>query len=397
MRANRSAVEARMRGHIGAVGLALAVLMAPACSRRADELESGSTPGEATEEMHEELAVQLDSLAVEIAGIEVVPAQTVLSSGFSVTGRVTYDEDRVSHLGPRTEGYIEEIMGDLGAEVSPGEMLAVLESPEVGARRADLSESRLLREIAQENYERQQRLEAQGISSRRELLEAEAELRRAEASVLRATERLEALGATEGEGAQFTIRAPYSGVIVEKHATRGEIVSPSDRLFTVADLSNLWIELDIYERDLQKVREGQQVTVTTAAYPDRVFEGSIVYLADILDPERRTVYARVEVENPDGALRPGMFAAAGITLPEGSPVVVVPREAVQDVEGQRIVWLPGPEPWEFHGRPVVTGRDLAGSRIEVLSGLAAGERVVAQGAFTLKSEHEEAEFGGHVH
>lgn len=371
--------------------LALAV----ACGGSPEESSLDGGP-EAVQEEHA-LAVDLDSAAMEIAGVEVGVAEQVVASEFSVTGRVSFNEDRVSHLGPRTEGYVEQIQGELGAEVVPGELLAVLESPEVGARRADLSESRMIQDIAEENFERQQRLEAQGISSRRELLDAEAELRRAQASVQRASERLAALGASEGEGAEFTIRAPYAGVIVEKHATRGEVMEPTDRLFTVADLSNLWIELDIYERDLPKVREGQSVTVTTSAYPEHLFEGVIVYLADIVDAERRTVHARVEVENRERLLRPGMFATAGISVPEGTPVVAVPRDAVQSVEGSDVVWVPGDEAGEFVGRPVLTGQELVGDRVEILAGLAAGEPVVVKGAFTLKSEHEEGEFGGHSH
>jgi len=379
-----------------AVRVALVAILVAACrGETGDAGPAGAT--DAVQETTHELVVHLDSVAMEIAGIEVGTAEEVVSSEFSVTGRVSFDEDRVSHLGPRTEGYVKEIRGELGAEVVPGELLAVLESPEVGARRADLSEARMILDIGEENFQREQRLEAQGISSRRELLEAEAELRRAQASVLRATERLTALGASEGEGADFVIRAPYAGVIVEKHATRGEMMAPTDRLFTVADLSNLWIELDIYERDLPKVREGQGVTVTTAAYPDRLFEGTIVYLADILDAERRTVHARVEVENRDRLLRPGMFATAGIAVPEGTPVVAVPRDAVQSLEGSDVVWVPGDEPGEFVGHRVLPGQELVGDRVEILAGLAAGDSLVVRGAFTLKSEHEEGEFGGHSH
>jgi cobalt-zinc-cadmium efflux system membrane fusion protein len=350
-----------------------------------------------SEEETGEMAVHLDSAAIAVAGIEIGVARSMVAAEFAVTGRISFDEDRLSHLGPRTEGYVAEIPGELGSEVVAGQLLAVLESPEVGARRADLTEARLILEISQENFERQQRLEAQGISSRRELLEAESELRRAEASVLRVTERLAALGASEGEGAEFVIRAPYAGVVVEKHATRGEIVAPTDRLFTVADLSNLWVELDIYERDLPKVSEGQGVTVTTAAYPESTFHGSIVYLADIVDPERRTVHARVEVPNPDRLLRPGMFATAGIAVPEGTPVVSVPRDAIQTVDEMDVVWVPGDEPGEFVGRPVVTGQEFLGGNIEVLSGLQEGEPFVVRGAFTLKAEHDEGEFGGHAH
>jgi cobalt-zinc-cadmium efflux system membrane fusion protein len=210
----------------------------------------------------------------------------------------------VSHLGPRTEGYATEILADLGAEVEPGDLLAVLESPEVGAVRADLTESRTVLEIAEENYARIVRLEAQGITSRRDVLDAQADLRRAEAALLRAEQELAALGATEGEGADFFVRAPFAGVVVERHAVRGEVVGPTDRMFTVAELDHLWIELDIYERDLSRVAVGQRVVVMAPAVPAKSFEGEVAYLAGILDPVRRTVDARVNVANPARDLRP---------------------------------------------------------------------------------------------
>lgn len=355
------------------------------------------TAGGAGELPQEEHVVHLDSVAMAIAGIEVGPALTEQTTGFEVTGRITFDQNRVSHLGPRTAGYVVDILTDLGAEVGPGDLLAILESPEVGTRRADLTEAETVLVIARENHEREERLEAQGISSRKDLLASAAELRRAEAALLRATQRLEALGASEGEGAEFFIRAPFQGVVVERHAVRGEVVGPSDRLFTVAELDRLWIELDIYEADLHRVEEGQRVVVTTAAYPDRTFEGDVAYIADILEPERRTVRARVEVDNQGRALRPGMFATAEIEVPGSLPVVAVPREAVQTVEGVESVFIPGNVLGEFVVRSVIVGRELSGNRIEILSGLAAGERLVVRGAFTLKSELVEDEFGGHAH
>lgn len=226
---------------------------------------------------------------------------------------------------------------------------------------------------------------------------AEAELRRAEAAVQRATERLRALGAGHGEGGQFTIVAPFGGAIVQKHATLGEVAASSDQLFTVADLSRVWIELDIFERDLPRVATGQPVVVSTAAYPDQTFSGQIVYVADVLDPEKRTVRARVEVENTDRSLKPGMFATAEIEVGGGDPVVVVPRTAVQEVEGRQVVWVPGSVQGQFRAQPVEVGPALEDGRVRILSGLAAGERLVVAGAFTLKAELSKGEFGGHRH
>ncbi len=345
--------------------------------------------------------VRLDSAALAMAAIRLGIAEIVETSAIPVTGNITFDGNRVSHIGPKTEGRIVMLRVDLGSRVGRGQVLAVLESAEVGATRAELHEAEALLEIARENYEREKRLEEQGISSRKELLEAQAELRRAQAAVLSATERLRVLGAAhrEGidEGGHFVITAPFAGVVAEKHASRGEVVGPTDRIFTVADLSRVWIELDVFERDLPRVAVGQSVTVTTPAYPDRRFSGRIVYVGDVIDPEKRAVRARIEIDNPARALKPGMFATAAIEIANTQPVVVVPRDAVQEVEGKQVVWVPGDALGEFQARPVQLGPAVDDGRIQILAGLSAGDSLVVAGAFTLKSELSKAQFGGHGH
>jgi cobalt-zinc-cadmium efflux system membrane fusion protein len=377
----------------------LAAIATVACgSDGAAKSEQDPPPENGGEHADEAMVVVLDSIALSMADIRIGKAAAVTSNKLQVTGTVTYDQNRVSHIGPRTEGRIVALRLELGALVGPGQVMAVLESPEVGATRADLHEAEALLRIQRENYDRETRLEAQGISSRKELLDAEAELRRAEAVVQGATERLRTLGAGEGDGGgQFTIVSPFAGVVVQKHATLGEVASSSDQLFTVADLGRLWIELDIFERDLQRVTTQQPVVVSTAAYPGQTFPGRIVYIADVLDPERRTVRARVEVENPDRALKPGMFATAEIEIDNSDPIVVVPRESLQDVEGQQVVWVPGGKPGEFRAQPVETGAVMTDGRVRILAGLEAGDVVVVVGAFTLKAELSKGEFGGHGH
>ncbi|MEQ9398920.1 MAG: efflux RND transporter periplasmic adaptor subunit [Longimicrobiales bacterium] len=342
--------------------------------------------------------VHLDSATLAVSGVVVGETRGVAAGTLPVTGSITYDQNRVSHVGPKTQGRVVELMAEVGSRVESAQVLAHLESPEVGATRADLHEAQALLDIAQENYDRETRLETQGISSRRELLDAEAELRRVQARLRSAEERLRVLGAAlHGDGGHFDVTAPYAGVVVERHAGRGEVVGPSDQLFTVADLSRLWIELDIYERDLPRVRPDQPVAVTTAAWPDRIFPGRIVYVGDILDAARRTVRARVEVQNDDRALKPGMFATAAIETSGSVPVPAVPRDAVQLVEDQQVVWVPGQERGEFVARPVRLGAELPEGLVEVLEGLALGDPLVVAGAFTLKSELAKGEFGGHGH
>ncbi len=355
------------------------------------------TAGDPTED--EGLAVvELEPTELEVAGITLGEPESRTSRTLQVTGTITFDQNRVSHVGPKTQGRLVELIVEVGSKVGVGDVLAHLESPEVGAIRAELTEAEALLGIATENYEREQRLEARGISSRRELLDAESELRVMQARAGTAQERLRVLGATShGDGGHFDVSAPFGGTVVERHAGRGEVVGTEDNLFTVADLSNLWIELDIYERDLRNVRSGLPVEISTAAWPDQTFPGQISYVADILDPVRRSVRSRVEVPNPNGLLRPGMFAEARVQLVASEPFMALPREAVQTIEDQSIVWVPGDHPGEFVAQPVKMGMDLLGGMVEIESGLSWDDQVVVRGAFTLKAELSEGDFGGHGH
>lgn len=381
---------------------ALFAFLAAACGNkedatsRADSVPATADSTGVAEEQEDHDVVVLDSAALRVAGIRLAEAGVITSTNLQVTGTITYDANRVSHVGSRTEGRVVEVRADLGMRVTRGQTLVHLESPQVGQIRAMEREAEALVKIARENYAREQRLEQQGISSRKELLQAEAELRRAEASLQSAEEQLRVLGAGHGEGGHFDIGSPFAGVIVSRNVSLGEMASATDTLFTVADLSRVWIELDVFERDLASVRVGQSVVVTTTAYPQRTFPGRIVYIGDILDPSRRTVRARVQIPNTDGALKPGMFATANIQISAGGlPLVAVPQDAVQEVEKKTVVFVPGDRPGEFRATPVQLGQSLSGGRVVILSGLQAGQRLVVTGAFTLRSELAKGEIGDH--
>lgn len=379
------------------LGAALLVLAACGGDKNQGAADSAGAPtadsAAATAEADHDV-VTIDTAAIRIAGIRVAVADVITSTSLPVTGAITYDANRVSHVGARTDGRVVEVRADLGMRVQRGQTLVHLESPQVGQIRATEREAEALVRIARENFAREQRLEQQGISSRKELLEAEADLRRAEASLQSAEAQLAVLGAGHGDGGHFDISSPFAGVIVSRNVSLGEMASPVDTLFTVADLSRVWIELDVFERNLGSVRAGQPVLVTTTAYPRRTFPGRIVYVGDILDPAKRTARARVEIPNTDGALKPGMFATANIQVGAGGPpLVVVPQDAVQELEKKQVVFIPGTKPGEYRAVPVQVGESIAGGRVVILAGLTPGQRLVVTGAFTLRSELAKGEIG----
>jgi cobalt-zinc-cadmium efflux system membrane fusion protein len=365
-----------------------------------DERPAASDAAVEDDHANETNVVVLDTAAMRLGGIVVSAVDSITTSALSVTGSITFDADRVSHVGSRADGRIVTVQADLGALVQRGQALAILESVEVGQIRAEEREAEALLTIAQENYAREQRLAAQGISSRKELLEAEATLRRAEAALRSAEDRLEVLGAAHDHaaGGRFSLVAPFAGVVVARDASLGEMAMPADTLFTVADLSELWIVLDIFERDLSHVKRGQSVSVMVTAYPGRSFPGRIVYVGAVLDPVKRTVRARVEIPNRDGALKPGMFATANIQVGGGGPAVaVLPLDAIQVVEGQRGVFVPGDARGEFRFVSVEVGESVAGNRVVIRSGIKPGDRVVSAGGFALRSELSKGEIGEHGH
>lgn len=380
--------------------IALLLLLAGTPALSACRGSDDAPPEAAADEHAGEVVVRLDTTAIRLGGITVSEVESVTTSALAVTGSITFDADRVSHVGARSDGRIVAVRADLGTRVARGQALAMLESVEVGQIRAEEREAEALLEIAQENHAREQRLAGQGISSRKELLDAEAQLRRAEAALHSAEDRLKVLGASHdhGAGGEFTLVAPFAGVVVARDASLGEMATPADTLFTVADLSEVWIELDIFERDLARVRRGQTVAVMVTAYPDKSFPGRIVYVGDVLDPVKRTVRARVEIPNAVGALKPGMFATANIQVGGGgSPLAVVPQDALQMVEGRRVVFVPGDAPGEFLAVPVEVGQTIDGGRVVILSGIAPGSRVVTAGAFALRSELSKGEIGEDGH
>lgn len=391
----------------------------PAPTAAGEKIAEGDhAPGEAAheeeghdEEGHEEgEAIELSAEAVATAGIVTAPAASRrLRAELETTGSVDFDQRRFAHVSPRVGGRVESVPVELGEALRAGQVLARIDSIELGQAVGDYLQSRARAELARETLEREERLFRERVSSEQEMLTARAASREADAALRGAEERLHLLGISNQEVAKlgydqprvsiFEVRAPFAGTIVAKEVTRGEMVEPQSQLFQIADLSRLWVWIDVYERDLARVHLGDGVTVEVDAYPGTPFTGEVIYLGSSVQSETRTTRARIEVPNPEGRLRPGMFARVRIFDPHTSAdtpgtaeVIAVPEAAVQR-DGDRAVVFVALGEGRFEPRTVKLGRRGEGF-VEVLEGVIAGEPVVVEGAFFVKSELAREELGG---
>jgi len=370
-----------------------------------DKEHKGEKAGhEGHEEHGEEKLVKMTPEVQKQSGVVVAPAKKQRLAGvISATGKVEANADRIAHVSPRISGKIVTVRSSLGDSVAAGQVLVALDSVELGEALSRYHQSRTKLALAQSNMDRIKVLVEKKIAARKEILQAETDYKTAQTELHTDEERLSLYGVSvadlKGENHKkplLPVRSPISGIITEKHAIVGELSDPSKSLYTVADLSSVWVLVDIHEKDLAKVRRGQPATVVVGAFPDRKFRGRITYLADLVDEATRTVKARVEVGNPGRKLKPEMFATVELALAaDAPPVLAVPEEAVQELDGRKLVFVAENDS-EFEPRPVELGR-ASGGLVEVLSGLEEGERYAARGAFILKSELKKGEIEGHQH
>lgn len=193
-----------------------------------------------------------------------------------------------------------------------------------------------------------------------------------------------------GARSRFPVVAPFAGTVIEKQAVIGTLAQADQPLFTVADLSTVWLEADVYEKDLAKLTTGIDATVTVEAYPNTAFRGKLTYLGAVMDKASRTVKARVEIANPDAKLRPGMFASVTLATPNRTHALALPTGAIVQIQGKPAVFVAGKD--GFVPRVVEPGHVLGG-QTTIQAGLSTGEPVVVSGAYALKARLLKSQLG----
>ncbi|HEX7476194.1 MAG TPA: efflux RND transporter periplasmic adaptor subunit [Polyangiales bacterium] len=314
------------------------------------------------------------------------PEARSLSPVVHVTGTVGFDPGRVAAIGARIAGRVHDVHKLEGDTVAAGEMLAEIESAELGEAQATVISARAHYEAAAANETRERELSEARISSHREAEVAKAVAASARADLTAAEQRVKAMGgSTQGEAGVLRLTSPIAGKVVERHLSRGQFVEPTLTAFRVADLRRLWLQLAVYERDLAAIRVGDSVDILAPGAAEPLVRGKVGYVAEVIDVATRTAQVRVVIEQPPAPLRPGQSVLARIhTSAPALPRLVLPRDAVTSVDGKATVFVAGPD-LTVEPRVVQLGSQ-DGTHVEVNSGLSADERVAVGGVFALKSE-----------
>src|SRR6266498_3584117 len=358
----------------------------------------GSAPTSASRQSH---AIETETIAPQsIAG-------TILA-----TGKILVSEDRMANIGPVHEGRLVRLYAGQGSNVKKGQKLADLESADIdqaeadylkaladyeNARRTSVAELKL----AQATYDRTKMLYEKTITAGKNLQAAEHDLEVAKAladstvagtkaALTAARRHLRILGLKESDvdalvnkpnlAAVFSLTSPIGGIVVERNATIGATVGTDANLFKIIDISRVWIDANVFEKDIERVKFGQEVKVAVPAFPGSSFAGKVILISSVVDPETRTVKVRTEVPNPDSKLKPDMFANVEIITDMHRTAISIPQSALLNDGGQTVVFVAAGS--DFQKRTVTAGIQ-SNHRVEILDGLQAGDKVVVKGNYLL--------------
>ncbi len=382
--------------NIRIVLLVTAIVALTGCSRSAPQAKEQDESSE-----KQASVAEMSGDAQRHVGLQVTSvSEADLKEYLQVTGTVQPIDSRIGHVRPLARGRLQEIIAKVGDRVSKGQPLAHFDNIEAGelaaqyeAAQAELRRLDVQRATAIRQSERSRRLAEIGAVPQKDAEAAASEVKTLDASIeaqqsviAGISARLKRFGldyANLRHSTQTVITSPFTGVIIKAGAATGEVVAEDADLFQVADLSRVWVQAEVYEKDLANVTTGQQAFITVDTYPDRQFIGNVTYIGDILDPSTRTTRVRCEVPNAQIALKLDMFATVRLPTKFSRRGIAVPNSALQQWEDKNFVFV-RTAPTKFAPREVTLGKAINGVT-EIVSGLKPGEPVVVNGSFHLKS------------
>jgi len=341
-----------------------------------------------------------------------------IASRFSLPGTLTLNQNKTAHISSFIDGQVDVLSVDLGSKVRKGQPLITINSPGFAQAQADFLRARAKFILSRKEYERAKMLRKEKAIEEKEYLRREAEYQKNTTEYGASGSKLHTFGITHKQidelikkcndiedeeykcdivDSILPLLSPINGIVIFRDVIIGEHVEPNKILFIVSDLSTLWVMLDAYEKDIPFISKKSNVVIKSALFPDKEFPGKITYISDVIDEKLRTIKIRVEVSNLEGLLKSNMYVRGYIeNEAEGKEILAVPEDAVQVIDGEKSVFVLENEN-TFAVRHVSIGEKIGNFRI-IISGLEEGEKLVVEGAFSLKTELSKTAFGNtHVH
>ncbi|GKS58213.1 hypothetical protein YTPLAS18_17400 [Nitrospira sp.] len=330
------------------------------------------------------------SKRIEVAEVAVTTEHPELL----LSGKIAYGDDRYSRISSPLVGRVIEVRAHLGDHVKAGDVLLVIDSPEITEVYSDYVKESSELEYSARAYELAKDLYETKALPQKDLKQAENDLIKARAEFRRAKERLLSLRVPASEvekplaqqriTSRFELKSPLEGTVVERAVTPGQSVGGDQVLFTVADLEKLQVIADVYERDLSLVKVSQVAMVQVEAYPKEDFPAVVAAVGDLVDPNTRTIKVRAWVTNTEHRLKPEMFARLKIDVGDAGKFLALPKEAVFEVDGKHYVYLE--QQANQYGRQEVKVATISPDRVRIIEGLSPGQRVVVKGAVLIKAQ-----------
>lgn len=357
----------------------------PACKEKAPSAEPPPVTGPKM--------VKFDPKSLERLGVKVEEAGAKSAENdIEVAGSLEYNLDRYAEVGALLDGRVSTMTVKVGDSVKRGQVLATIVVPSIAAAQAEFVSAEAAARIAKENASREEALLQRELTTAREAEVARGEATKTQAELAAATAKLQAFGVARPSGSgtitgagTLSLAAPIDGVVVRRDAVLGKFLQPHETAFVIADPHSLRASLNVYEHDLAYFKVGSETTITFDAIPGRVVKGHVLVVEPQVGKSSRSARALIEVPNPDGTLRPGLFVRASIPLPqEGGNALLVPSGAVQPLADDDVVFVER-EPGLFEVRKVDIARRTP-QVVTIHSGLTKGERIAIAGGFVLRGE-----------
>jgi cobalt-zinc-cadmium efflux system membrane fusion protein len=319
-------------------------------------------------------------------------------------GEIAINSNKMAHIVPRVPGIVREVKANLGDLVRKGEVMAVIDSRDLADARAAYLASLERLELAQAMFDRKEKLWKRDVAPEKEYLNAQKELAQAKIDLRAAKQKLIAMGFTssyldtlpeESEDlfTRYEVVAPFDGTVIQKHIALGEVFKDDAIVFTIADLRTVWVDLQVYKKDLPLIRKGQHISLLGLSHLPEI-HGEIDYVGPLVGAQTQTAMARVVLPNPSGELRPGLLVNASVTVKTLEADVVIRNDYVQYLNDQPCVFIQVSNGFELRG---VTLGDTDGEFVAITNGLKAGEIYATKNSFLLKAEMDESALSFHVH